>query len=230
MTMKKKTKVLVVAAHPDDEVLGCGATIAKHTNSGDTVWVLIIGEGIASRKDLKDKDKTKQLRKLKVAARRADKFLGVDKLILKSLPDNRLDTVPLLKIVHIIEDSVRLLKPEIIYTHHSSDINIDHKIVSEAVAAIIRPVNSTINLALSFEIPSSTEWNFQKKNFSPNVFVSMGKKSLGKKLTALREYKSEIREFPHPRSEKYLKALATVRGSQSGNMLAEAFELILWRI
>lgn len=227
---KNSNRVLVIAAHPDDEVLGCGATIAKHKSLGDKVWVLILGEGITSRKSLTNTQKKKGVDNLKQSAKKASRILGIDKLILKDFPDNKFDSVPLLSIVHSIEEVVDNLKPQIIYTHSKSDVNIDHRKTLEAVESAVRPLpNSKIEQVLSFETPSSTEWNFVRKTFKPNVFNQIGEKNLNKKIAALGVYKSELRPFPHPRSPEYLKALARVRGSQSGYKTAEAFELIYWR-
>ena len=226
-------RVLVVAAHPDDEVLGCGASIAWHREQGAKVWVLILGEGVTSRKGLSRMQKTKGVAGLRKAAQRAGKVLGAERVILKEFPDQVFDRLPLLKLVHAIEEVMKACRPTIVYTHHWGDVNVDHRRVVEAVEAAIRPMpGSSVRSALSFEVPSSTEWNFakRKRGFSPNVFRSISKVHLAKKLTALRAYASEMRPFPHPRSREYVNALARVRGGQSGFNLAEAFELIYQRV
>lgn len=228
--MNKHSKILIVAAHPDDEVLGCGATIARHKEEGDTVWVVILGEGITSRKHLSSAKKKSEMRKLYASAKSANIILGADRLILKKFPDNTFDSVPLLTIIHAIEMIADEFKPDIIYTHHITDVNIDHRRTAEAVEAVVRPsARSRIKEVYSFEVPSSTEWNFMKASvFRPNVFINI-ESFLDKKLKAMSQYRSEIRSFPHPRSLEYLKALAQVRGGQAGMLAAEAFELVYLR-
>lgn len=225
--MVKNNRVLVVAAHPDDEVLGCGATIAKHVEEKDSVWVLILGEGITSRKQLDDKSQKKILANLKDDFQKAAKIIGVEKTILREFPDNKFDSVPLLNITHEIESAISEFEPSIIYTHSKSDVNIDHRKVLEALEPAIRlyTKNGVVGV-YSFEIPSSTESNFVRQNFAPNYFVGLEKKFLDKKIKAFNCYSSEIRDFPHPRSAQYFEALAKVRGSQSGYQLAEAFEVV----
>lgn len=234
--MRKNTsfneRVLVVAAHPDDEALGCGASIAWHREQGAKVWVLVLGEGVTSRKELSETQKTKGVAGLRKAAQRAGKILGVERVILKEFPDQAFDRLPLLTLVHSIEEVMRLCRPTLVYTHHWGDVNVDHRRATEAVEAAIRPMpGSSVRNALSFEVPSSTEWNFakRKRGFSPNVFQAISKTHLAKKLAALKAYRAEMRAFPHPRSSEYLTALAKVRGGQSGFKLAEAFELIYQR-
>lgn len=221
-------RILVVAAHPDDEVLGCGATIAKHTAQGDEMSVLILGEGIRARKNTHNLKG--QIRQLKEASRRANKILGVKHLIQKNFPDNALDTVPLLKIIRVIEATVKKLKPQVIYTHHYSDVNIDHRMVARAMQAVMRPLpGNFLERVLAFEVPSSTEWNFQgDTSFQPNFFVNVDG-HLQKALQACGEYRSEMRPFPHPRSREYIEALAKIRGGQSGFSAAEAFSLVYER-
>lgn len=231
MRNKIKKGVLVVAAHPDDEVLGCGATISKHVVAQDRVWVLILSEGIASRANLSTVQKNKHKKALLASARRANRILSVKRLIVKNFPDNQFDSVPLLKIIHSIEEVISEFKPDIVYTHHFGDTNIDHRRTLEAVFTAARPMeDSPVEEILSFEIPSSSEWNFNKQDtFRPNVFIDV-KDSFDKKINALSEYKSELREFPHPRSLKYIESLARVRGGNVGFKKAEAFELVYHRL
>lgn len=223
--------ILVIAAHPDDEVLGCGATIVRYIATGDKVWVLILGEGITSRSNLSVSEKHQSLRVLQDSAKAAAHILGIEEVIFNRFPDNRFDSVALLEIVHKIETVVRKVKPQVVYTHHHADVNIDHQRTAQAVEAVVRPMfDTSIMRVLSFEVPSSTEWNFVRKDvFQPNVFISIENAWLEKKVKAMEAYMSEMRTFPHPRSSEYLRALATVRGGQSGYCLAEAFELVYWR-
>lgn len=217
-------RVLVIAAHPDDEVLGCGGTIAQHSQNNDKVKVVILGEGLTSRVNLVEKDKAKRLLRLKKSAERASKILGVSELIFHNLPDNKFDSMPFLDIVHLVEPFYKNYSPNIVYTHFSDDVNVDHRISNSIVEILTRPIpKSPANLILNFETPSSTEWNFTGSVFSPNYFNTISEKSLRKKIKALLEYKDEMRAFPHPRSIEYIKALATVRGGQSGEKFAEAF-------
>lgn len=227
---KEKNKVLVVAAHPDDEVLGCGGAIAGHSDAGDEVWVLILGEGVTSRIGGSKAEENKELDALRGSAKKANEALGVKRLILKEFPDNKLDTVALLDVVRAIESVISEFKPDIIYTHHHSDVNIDHRVIAEAVESAIRPMeHSSVDQAFSFEIASSSEWNFVKSDpFRPNVFVDI-ENYISKKITALKCYGSELRDFPHPRSIEYIESLAKVRGAQSGMHAAESFSLIFDR-
>ncbi len=229
--MKNKTSVLVIAAHPDDEVLGCGGAIARHIEEGDSVTVVILGEGIASRAGTPESTVKKLQEALYKDAHKANTILGVKDLILKGLPDNQFDSVPLLSVVHEIESVIHEVNPTVIYTHHGSDTNVDHRVVSEAVAAAVRPMpDNAIEEVRAFEVPSSSEWNFTRPLFRPQVFVALTEKQLKKKITAMNAYKSEVRAFPHPRSPEYLESLARVRGGQSGTNAAEAFELVYRRI
>jgi len=221
-------KILVIAAHPDDEVLGCGGTIARHALQGDMVYCLILGEGITSRYKQRTKASGRKLKQLKSEVKRAAQFLGTKKIFLREFPDNRFDTVPLLEIVKVIEEVKETLKPEVIYTHHQGDLNIDHQITCKAVLTACRPLKGeTVKTIYSFEIPSSTEWTAPRSHnyFMPNVFVDISA-TLDKKIEALKAYSCELREYPHPRSPEVLRALALRWGSAAGGEAAEAFELI----
>lgn len=222
--------ILVVVAHPDDEVLGCGATIAKHTMSGDLVWVVILGEGITSRKNLSPQKQAQDLKKLKNSAKSAGEILGISRLIMKDLPDNKFDSLPMLVIIQNIEKVVEELKPKIIYSHNPTDVNIDHRLTIEAVEAAVRPATKPyVEKVVSFEVPSSTEWNFTREPFRPNIFIEITEDELAKKVEALSKYEQELRPFPHPRSVEFVASLAKVRGGQGGFKLAEAFSLIYSR-
>ncbi len=219
--------VLVVAAHPDDEVLGCGGTIAKHVLLGDEVYCLILGEGVTSRYTQRDEAK-EALKQLKSQAEQAAEILGIKEVFFKDSPDNRFDTVPLLTIVKAVEEVKEEIKPDIIYTHHQGDLNIDHQITFKAVLTACRPLKGeTVREIYSFEIPSSTEWNSPdaQSYFMPNVFVDISE-TFDKKIEALKAYQGEIREYPHPRSPEALRAIAMRWGSLVGCEAAEAFELI----
>lgn len=220
--------VLVVAAHPDDEVLGCGATIAKHVFAGDEVRVVIMAEGVTSRDRKRDRASRKgELESLAKAASRANDILGTESLDLHDLPDNRLDSVDLLDIIQVVEMYIEKYKPRLVYTHYGSDLNIDHAIVNRAVVTACRPFpEHTVKGLLFFEVPSSTDWQVPGSTtmFSPDWFVEVTA-TLEKKIKALEAYGSEIRPWPHPRSSRAVENLALYRGSSAGLEAAEAFML-----
>jgi LmbE family N-acetylglucosaminyl deacetylase len=217
---------LVIVAHPDDEVLGCGGTIAKFSQNSDT-YTLILGEGITSR-DILEEQKKEKVEQLRNDAERANEILGVKKVFFEIFPDNKFDTTSLLDIIKTIERYVQEIKPEVIYTHHRGDLNIDHRITFDAVLTACRPVGvNPVKKILSFEVPSSTEWNVQvaSTSFTPNVFENVSK-TIGIKLEAMSAYKTEVRLPPHPRSIEKIKAIAEARGGAAGMDYAEAFMLI----
>jgi len=220
----KKNKILIVAAHPDDEVLGCGGTVAKLAEEGNLIYCLFLGRGKASRYSGRTSLVQKEQKVLEKEAKKSAKILGISKVFFENFPDQQYDTIPFIHLVHAIEKIKRKLKPEIIFTHHSGDLNLDHKIVFQAVVTASRPLeNEPVRKIYSFENLSSSEWG--KEAFPPNLFVDI-KKTLGKKLKALKAYRSELREFPHPRSLKSVENLAKIRGAEAGIETAEAFEQI----
>lgn len=222
--------VLVVAAHPDDEALGCGGTAARLIGEGREVHFAILGEGITSRYTQRSDADAGQLVDLHRQARAAADKLGAKSLHLSRLPDNRLDTVPLLEVVKIIEELVEQIKPEVIYTHHPGDLNIDHGVVHRAVLTATRPIaGQPVREIYAFEVPSSTEWAFGslRPTFRPNVFVDVTA-TLESKIAAMACYETESRKFPHPRSPEALRAVAKRWGTVAGCQAAEAFELVRW--
>lgn len=222
-----ENSVLVVAAHPDDEILGCGGTIAWHIKNGDTVGVLIMADGITSRSGGNAHNPMPELKDRQRSAFNAAKVLGVQDLTFLSYPDNRMDTVAQLDIVRDIEKQLDQRKPNIVYSHHASDVNIDHRIVHEAVVVACRPQpGNSVRRLLFFEIMSSTEWQpaVSRSSFQPNWFIDISQ-VLDLKLEALAAYRSELREFPHPRSLAAVEHLARWRGASVGVPAAEAFEL-----
>ncbi len=220
--------ILVVAAHPDDEVLGCGGTIAKHIQASDRVHVVILAEGVTARSDVRDRHKqAHELSELAQAAHRAHKILGTTSLELFDFPDNRLDSVDLLEVIKKIETAIAQYKIDVVYTHHAGDVNIDHRRVHEAVIASCRPQpHCTVKRVLFFEVASSTEWQPPQSAsyFMPQWFVNISG-TLSYKLQALEAYAAEMRAFPHPRSLKALEYLARWRGASVGIDAAEAFVL-----
>ena len=220
--------ILVVAAHPDDEVLGCGGTVARLSNEGHTVYSAILGEGSTSRFRQGTQGKRAALNKLRKSCEKAARILGIRKVFPYQLPDNRFDTVPMLDVIRIVEDLLLKLKPSMVYTHHSGDLNIDHAITSRAVLTAARPLKEcTVRELYAFEIPSSTEWSFGSHQplFMPNTFMDI-RQTLATKIQAMGAYESEVREFPHPRSPEALKATAEKWGATSGLCAAEAFCLV----
>lgn len=221
--MSKRT-VLVVAAHPDDEVLGCGATIAKHCAQGDTVAIVFLADGVTSR-DPQDHEQSALRRRQ--AAEHACALLGATDLTFLPYPDNQLDQVTLLTLVQEIEKLIERLSPQIVYTHHNGDVNIDHRVAHDAVIAACRPQPGfPVKRLLFFETPSSTEWRpaASMQSFSPQCFSDISD-FLDIKLQALKIYTEELRPFPHPRSLEAVEHLARWRGASSGFKAAEAFAL-----
>ena len=221
-------RVLIVAAHPDDEILGVGGTAIRHAKAGDVVQAMIVAEGATSR-EAKRKPSTSQaeLKALKNAAKAAAKIIGAKEPIFAGLPDNRLDSVDLLDVVKVIEKTVEAFKPTIIYTHHGGDLNVDHGIVARAVQTAARPLpGSGIKAIYAFETVSSTEWHGPAGAvFDPVHFVEISP-FLAQKLKALACYSMEMREFPHARSLKAVEALARLRGATAGIQAAEAFDIV----
>lgn len=221
-------KVLVFAAHPDDEILGCGATIAKHVRNSDEVHVVILAEGATSRDEERNRSHhSSELNELASAAHKAKNILGYSSLSLNDFPDNRMDSIDLLDVVKVIEKKIEQIRPEIVYTHHVGDVNIDHRIIHEAVVTACRPVPShPVKRLLFFEIPSSTEWQPPQSAplFAPNWFEDVSY-ALDAKLKALDAYRSEMRPWPHPRSIEAVRHLARWRGATVGVEAAEAFVL-----
>ena len=223
-----KKKILVIAAHPDDEVLGCGGTIARHVSNKDIVEVMILGEGITSRSKQRNVVKNKkELNQLRNKTTKANKVLGVRKVHLHDLPDNRFDDVNILDITKKIEELIFKFKPNLIYTHSGLDLNRDHQIVNEAVITACRPQsNFFLKKIILFEIPSSSDWSStETKQFSPNYYIDVSK-HIKKKLKSLKMYKTEMRKWPHPRSFRGIEYLARLRGAQIGCEFAESFYIL----
>ena len=230
-------RVMVFVAHPDDEVLGMGGTILKHSQKGDFVKVVYLATGITSRRSInfqnnvsyeQNENETnviqKEIKDLHNDAKKSCKILKVKDLEFYDFPDNEMDSVPLLKIIKVIEKEIKETKPDRIYTHHFHDLNIDHRTVFNAVLTATRPIERNVKELISFEVPSSTEWNYPI-HFNPNYFIGI-KSQLSAKIKAMKAYKNEIRDYPHPRSVENLKNVSERWGSISGKKAAEAFEII----
>jgi len=230
--------ILVVAAHPDDEVLGMGGTITKYTKSGHHVKILIIATGIAARRSTnyknraryqiskkEEKEILKQIKSIKEDAKKAAKIMGVKDIQLEDFPDNELDTVSNLELTKVIESVIEKFDPKIVYTHSPYDVNVDHRLVYDATLTATRPkTQNRVKEVISFEVPSSTEWYFPS-SFQPNIFIEISKE-LKLKQKAIQAYKTEIKKFPHPRSIESLEIIGKRWGIVSGLKVAEAFSLV----
>lgn len=221
-----KMNVLVVAAHPDDEVLGCGGTMARLADDGHDVHVLILAEGVTSRAPSRDRDtKVSELSALKRCAETAKAILGSTSVKVCDFPDNRMDSVDLLDVVKLVEGEITRHRPQMLFTHHGGDVNVDHRVVHDAVVAACRPQpGHPVRQLLFFEVASNTEWRPPGfvGGFLPNCFYDI-EQYLERKLDALRAYSTEIRPFPHPRSVEAVGHLARWRGATVGCHAAEAF-------
>ncbi len=220
-------KVLILAAHPDDDILGCGGFISKNINKSQ-FKIVFIGEGSSCRfNDIKDKKKIDlEIKKRNNYALKALKFLKIKKYSFYNLPCGRLDTVPILNIAKIIEKEIESFKPDTVLTHSDKDVNNDHLIVNKATIQATRPgALNKINTLMSYEVLSSTEWKFIE-NFQPNYFQELSEKNINDKINSFKMYKSEMKQFPHPRSLLGIKTLSMYRGMQIGSKYAEAFKII----
>jgi len=220
--------VLCVVAHPDDEVLGVGGTLARHADTGDEVHVCILSDGVTSRYNKIDEDAREEIERRRNRARTACNELGVKSTSFYTYPDNRFDTVSLLEIVQTIEEEIERHEPEIIYTHHHGDLNVDHELTSRATVTATRPLaDHTVNRVLAFETLSATEWSAPTSSnaFQPTTFVGIAD-HLEVKLDALSVYEKELREPPHPRTIETVQKNANVWGAKAGLAAAEPFELL----
>ena len=218
--------ILIFAAHPDDEVLGCGGTIAKLADEGENIHVVFLADGVLSRAE-DQRNHQVELHTRRTAAQKACDILGVKSVCFGDFPDNRMDTVALLDITKAVEELIAKHQPEMVFTHHSGDVNIDHRRLHEAVVTACRPQHGhPVKTLLCFEVASSTEWQLPGSAplFAPNWFVDISK-TLDRKLSALEAYADELRNWPHPRSKQGIEHLAHWRGATVGVDAAEAFML-----
>jgi LmbE family N-acetylglucosaminyl deacetylase len=214
------SRVLCVGAHPDDEVLGVGGTLAAHAAAGDEVHVLILTEGATAQYD--DPSMVEQKRE---EARACADRLGVEAVHFGDLPDMRLDDVPHVEVNAIVEDRVEAVAPDVVYTHSRREVNRDHRAVYDSTVVATRP-ESGVERVLAYETPSSTEWvGGGADRFEPTTYVDVTD-HLETKVAAFAEYDSETRSYPHPRSAESLRARARTRGTTAGVAAAEAFSLV----
>jgi len=215
--------VLAIVAHPDDEVLGAGGTLARHAANGDDVHIIFLADGVSARGE--DKDAAERRAH---AAKRAAALLGGREPRFLGFPDNRLDQIDLIDIVQAIERAVGMIMPSTIYTHHAGDLNIDHAICHRAVLTACRPLpGSKVRRIYAMEVASSTEWASPRTcdAFVPTRFVDISTTEAAKR-DALNAYAEEMRAFPHPRSFEAIDALAAWRGASAGLNAAEAFMVL----
>ncbi len=220
------SKILVVAAHPDDEILGVGGTMAALSEQGHEVFVLIVTEGCSSQ--YQGQDVQRLIADKKACALQAGKLVGVRQVLFGDLPDMRLDTLPHVEINRVIERAIRQVGPEVVFTHHFGDVNRDHQRVYESTLVAVRPVQGAcVRKVYTYETLSSTEWQETDPRFAfvPNTYHDISSQ-LDRKIEALLTYEQEVREYPHPRSAQAIRNLAMLRGQSVGMLAAEAFCLV----
>ncbi|SIO49112.1 PIG-L deacetylase family protein [Chitinophaga niabensis] len=227
----RNKRILLVVAHPDDELLGPGATMHRLINEFNcTVRTIILGEGITSRADTRDPALwEKELATHRANILSAQQAIGYNSVGIYNFADNRFDSVDLLDIVKVIEKEKNDFEPAVIFTHHGGDVNIDHQRTFEAVITACRPMaHEKVQTIITFETPSGTEWRASSdpKHFIPNLFVEITENGLQAKIKGMESYEFEKRAFPHPRSPEALEIYAKRWGVVVGKKLAEAFMLI----
>lgn len=227
----RNKRVLVVVAHPDDELLGLGASMHRLIKDYQiTAHVVILGEGITSRSDQRDAEKWKdELAIHRNNIQDAQKAIGYHSVAIYDFADNRFDTVALLDIIKVVEKEKQLFLPDIIFTHHGGDLNIDHQRTFEAVMTACRPMeHEIVKTIITFETPSGTEWRAASdpKHFVPNLFIEVFSENIDAKIKGMESYEFEKRLYPHPRSPVALKIQAQRWGVAIGKKFAEAFVLI----
>lgn len=227
----KNKKIMILVAHPDDELLGLGATMNKLIKEFNVIThVVILGEGLTSRSTVRDVAKWKE--KLEIHKENiinATNAIGYHSVETYNFPDNRFDTVALLDIIKVIEKEKKKFQPNIIFTHHGGDLNIDHQITFEATLTSCRPIkNESVKTIITFETPSGTEWRASSdpKHFIPNFFIEVNKENVDAKISGMEHYEFEKRKYPHPRSPKSLKIQAQRWGISIGSDFAEAFTIV----
>jgi len=219
-----KEKILIIAAHPDDEAIGCGGYIAKKSSQNAEIKAIFLTNGVSARDDSCKKD----INLRKKSLEESSKILGIKEFSILNFPDNQLDAIPLINVIKEVEKVIIKFRPEIILTHHIGDLNIDHQITHKATITACRPINGkSVKQILSFEVLSSTEWqsSSSSEQFIPNYFVNITD-FIDKKISSLKSYQEELRKSPHSRSLEAIKALAKLRGETSGYKYAESFKII----
>jgi len=227
----RNKRIMIVVAHPDDELLGLGATFHKLINEYNVkTHVVILGEGITSRSDVRDVTVWEnELATHKENIKNAQLAIGYHSTSIHDFPDNRFDSVALLDIIKVIEKEKKTFNPEVVFTHHGGDVNIDHQRTFEAIITTCRPVqDENVKTIITFETPSGTEWRSptDPRHFLPNLFFSVSESNVDAKIKGMESYEFERRDYPHPRSPEALKIQAQRWGVVVGSNFAEAFCLI----
>lgn len=229
MPDRPPARVLVVAAHPDDEVLGCGGTMTRHAHEGDEVTIAILGEGLTSRDEARRREARRgELQDLEHAAQAAARVVGAKDVVFGGLPDNRFDSVDLLDVVKLVEGIKARVRPTMVYTHHPGDMNVDHRVTHQAVLTAFRPMpGDVVEAMFAFETLSSTEWQGPdwNKPFVPDHYVDVSD-YLDHKRRALECYAGEMRPYPHPRSLEGADLACRARGTEIGVTAVERFRTI----
>ncbi|WP_338668959.1 PIG-L deacetylase family protein [Pseudodesulfovibrio methanolicus] len=228
LMLDRNAPVLVVAAHHDDEVLGCGGTMARLAEAGHPVVSAVLGQGAVCRESAMDASEREAVEAMMARqAAAAARVLGAKFVQTGMFPDNAFDSVPLLDIVRCVESVIERVRPQLILTHHGGDLNVDHRLTARAVQTAARPLpGSGVRTILAFEVLSSTEWTpVEEPGFRPDVFVDVAAR-LDRKIEAMGCYESELQAFPHPRSEGGIRHLAGFRGGSAGLAAAEGFALV----
>ena len=234
MELFRNKKIMIIAAHPDDELLGLGASMHKLIKEEKvTTHVVILGEGITSRSDERDAIRWKDvLEKHHQNMYAAARIIGYHSVKSYDFSDNRFDSHALLDVVKVVEHEKEDFRPDIIFTHHGGDLNIDHQLTFQAVMTATRPmIEECVKAVITFETSSATEWQAtcDPRTFTPNLYMEVSEEDLQAKIDAMAAYQFETREFPHPRSSEALRIMAQYRGYTVGKRLAEAFQIVRMR-
>lgn len=224
----KNKRIMLVVAHPDDELLGLGATMHRLIHQAKCIThVVILGEGITSRSDQRDVEQwKKELEIHRKNIHQAQAAIGYHSVSIYDFPDNRFDTVALLDIIKVVEKEKAAFRPDVIFTHHGGDVNIDHQRTFEAVLTACRPMaHEKVKTIITFETPSGTEWRLPSdpRHFLPNLFFSVNAEDVEAKIKGMESYEFERRPYPHPRSPEALRIQAQRWGVAIGCDYAEAF-------
>lgn len=227
----RNKRIMIVVAHPDDELLGLGASMNRIIHDFNvTTHVVILGEGITSRSDQRDVEKwSAALETHRKNIKAAQSAIGYQSVSIFDFPDNRFDTVALLDIIKVIEKEKASFNPDVIFTHHGGDVNVDHQRTFDGVLTACRPMDSeNVKCIITFETPSGTEWRASSdpKHFIPNLFIGISESNLESKIKGMESYEFEKRKYPHPRSPEALRIQAQRWGVSIGKPYAEAFQII----